>query len=1056
MTNKRNFAYRCQTTLVILFSLLMSSQSLSAELRFSQLNKERGLTQGSITALAMGASNLLWIGTEDGLVRYDGYKVTTFRHDPSDLFSVQDNVITALAIDGGDRLWVGSESDGVSFYEKNTNQFIRIDPELIGSSIFSIFTDANSKNTIIKSEIGLLKIDQNNEVERLLAAQDSPNVVTSLMEGDSVISILTTGEAIILIDGKQKRTKLLDGAISNAWSIKSCRKLLQARPNDESNINLYCYQNGSIKLSPITTLINEAGLSLAGLYIASIVEDQTGSIWISTSDGLLQIKNNKLTVSRHLPYDEHSLSSNKLSYLLSVDDTLFIGTEFDGVNFLNTGEDSFEYFNLLNTATDYLNRRFTTNNDSCGTATEVDYDTIWSILEDSAGDLWIGNNAGLAVKRKGTTEFVDHSRIGDNTDHFDFCSVWALAEINGKIWAGIWGGLVSFDKNTKEYSHIKPAGSGEAQTLSGKFVRLLLHDKARNSLWIGTNRNGLNRLDFESGVIHKYPVSAEDPAAIPHGRIRSLYLDTSNQLWVGSGGGLSLWNEQSNTFKTLKSSSEPTNLSDEDVRTISEAGDGKYWIGTGNGIDLFNSQSFTVEKRLNQKNGLPNSTIYAMVKDTAKNYWVTTANGLSYFDPTTLKFKNYGYQQGLQSNEFNFNAWHRSKDNRIYVGGVSGLNILNPPIETEQSYKPKPVMTQVLATNPQGHSIVIANNPVPGERFAIDSAFRILEFNYTIPSYNGAQHQSRHHLNSMDTPWTTTSYGPQQAVFTNVSAGQHAFQIASENQDDIAAEYEIYITPKIYERNWFRLLLAVLALLLLITLFMRYSKKRVEKSLDDLSRQHYRVLEHEIRPHLFRANDNLQTVRNSASLLEEDKHYIDTSISPLMERTIGFLNDVRNIADFEFALLRPKTSYMLEDVIDSVILLLSDHSDRIIVNQLDDVNIVTHEDALYLVVSNLLTNALKYSDSSEPVNLRILAQGNNLCVECIDNGIGIDPNKVNAIYQPYQRLGLHKNKDIIGLGLGLTIVKQIVHTYNGGITVEDRNPHGSQFTVILKGIVSGE
>ena len=1046
--------------LAVTVGLLISSHIVAAELRFSMLNKERGLSQGSINALTMDASGLLWIGTEDGLFRYDGYEVTVFRSDPDDLYSVQDNVITALAADSDGRVWVGSESDGISYYDSHENQFIRIDSESAGRSVSSIFITQSSKIAIIKSDLGLLTVSPDGQVQELLDPQTGRNLVSVTIENDLVTSILSNGEAIVKVvnnshPADRERVDLIDGVVSEAWSIPSCQTLLLAAvANDTGKTRLFCHSNGKTELSSLNAVIDKTGLSLEDLDIRSVAEDRNGSIWISTITGLFRIKDEEITVSRHLPFDEHSLSSNKLTLLHSVGDTLFVGSEFDGLNILYTGQDSFRYFNLLNSATDFKQTPFTTNNHSCETATSVDYETVWSILKDTDGDLWVGNNTGLAVRKNGASVFVDHSRVGNDANYFDFCSVWALTEINGKIWAGIWGGLVSFDKETGEFTHIKPAANDpEEQTLSGKFVRLLLHDKARNSLWIGTNRKGLNRLDLANNTIKKYPISTEDSTSLPHGRVRSLYLDSTNRLWVGTGGGLSLWDEESDTFKTLRSSALSTDLSDEDVRAISESGDGKFWIGTGNGIDLFNSDSFQVEQRLNKKSGLPNTTVYAMVEDSTGNYWVTTADGLSYFNPETLEFQNFGYQDGLQSNEFNFNAWHRSLNDEIYVGGVSGLNILTRPSD-KKSEKALPVLTLVLATDAQGRSKVVANNPVPGSSFTVDSAFRKLEFNYTIPGYsNNNQQTSRHRLSNIDTPWTYTDAGPQQAIFTNVSAGHHVFEISGV-EDNSATEYRIYITPTLIERAWFRLLLAAIAVMLLAVLFFRYSRKRERRSLEALTRQHYRVLEHEIRPHLFRANDNLKKLKRSSTLRADDREFIETSISPLMERTIGFLNDVRNIANFEFALRKPKETYMLEDVVDSALLLLSNDSDRIIIDELDDVNIVTHEDAVYLVVLNLLTNALKYSEPAEPVNVKITAVNRDLIIECIDNGIGIDPGKVEAIYQPYWRLPLPENEGILGLGLGLAIVKQIVQTYNGSITVVDNMPKGSHFTVILKNIVS--
>lgn len=1046
--------------LVFVVTVLMNGNGLASELRFSRLNKSAGLSQGSVTGLAVDSSNFLWIGTEDGLNRFDGHSVTAFRSDPSDINSIQDNVITALAVDGAGRLWVGSEADGISTYQSSENNFARIHPEKIGRSILSIYTSSSTPRTAVKTELGLFLFDENGNESRLLEASEGQDVLFAAITNTSVVVIKRNGEAIEIAGQLRTSKKLLDGTLSAVWSIDGCKYLLLGTSNDDqSGKKLYCHHNGVTSLSPIHTTLLQAGISVTDNEILAVVEDNNGIVWISTLKGLLQISDNELTVSKHISYDEYSLSSNKLSGLLSSGDTLFVGTEFDGLNLLYTGGNSFPYFNLQNSGKNFLDKALSTKNETCGNITAIDYDTVWSILEDSDGDLWVGNNAGLAVKRQGSTEFEDHSRITHAADFFDFCSVWSLAEADGLLWAGIWGGLVAFDKTTQEFTHIKPIDGSSNDTsddyaLSGKFVRILLHDEKRNSLWIGTNRNGLNRLDLKTNVIQSYAVAPNNPSSLPHGRVRSLFLDSSNRLWVGTGGGLSLWDEETDSFTTLSASFDSSDLSDEDVRSISEAGNGYFWIGTGNGIDFFNSSSFKVEERLNTKDGLSNSTIYAMVEDDVGNYWVTTAYGLNYFKPSTREFEKYSVENGLQSNEFNFNAWHKTNTGEIYVGGVTGVNSVSRPTDVADVEIFSPAMTKITVTDSEGQSIVIAHNPKPGAEYKIEPAYRMLEFEYTVPSYSDVdRYASRYKLGNTNTAWSASAVGPTKAIYTNVSAGRHVFDIGLHNSNIGAANYSINVNPYLYERIWFQLLLGAIGFFLISASISWCNRKRVERSLEEQTQQHFRILEHEIRPHVFQANANLNTIINSTNLHDVDKEYIENSISPLMNRVVGFLNNVRHIVDFQQALREPRKNFMLEDVVDSVLILFSDSESRIVIDQLDDINVFTHEDAVYLILSNLISNALKYSEDNELVHLKLAADESNLYIECIDNGIGISPNKVQTIYQPYKRLNIQGNSKIDGLGLGLNIIKQIVHTYNGNVYVSEHEPRGSRFQVVLKEIV---
>ena len=805
-------------------------------------------------------------------------------------------------------------------------------------------------------------------------------------------------------------------------------------------------------------MLSDSNLSPATININDIKEQADGTLWIATSTGLINIKNNELTVSRHLNYDNLSLSSNDLTTLYVGHNTLFIGTRYDGLNMLSLVDSPFTYLNLLNSSTVTRDgATLETANTSCGQSTQADYDTVWSILQATNGDLWVGNNSGLTIRKKGTKQFIDISRIGNDGNVLHLCSVWSLAETEEFIWIGIWGGVVSLSKSSGDIVHYKPQTSSEktaSNGLSGKFVRQLLHDKARNSLWIGTNKNGLNRLDLTTGEIIHYPFSATDKHQLPHGRVRSLYLGPDNRLWVGTGGGLSVWDESSNTFTTLPSSSISTDLSDEDVRTINHYKDDYYWIGTGNGINLFNANTFLVESRLNEKDGLANSTVYAMIPDNNGYYWITTANGLSKFDPQNLTFQNYTFHHGLQSNEFNFNAWAKEDNGSIFVGGISGLNVIdtNKPLTGKQAFDP--VLSSIVGTDSNGETITISRFPDTDVEQIIPAAFRNVAFNYVFPAFNGDQPKSQHKLTASSISWSNTPMGSYGAFYTNLEPGSHYFQIKTSAQDDYVAQYPVYVNPTLWENFWFRLLLACTALAVLMSLSISYNRRRVNASLEALTQQHYHILEHELSPQLYQASSHLNTLSNSNSIAKSEKEYIDTAIRPLLDRSIRFLGAVKDMVDFETALTQPTNLYMLEDIVDEVLLHFGTCQRQIHVDPFDDVNICTHQDAVYLLLRNLLSNAVKYSDPSSDVFVKIKTQKHNLIVECIDSGAGIRADRRREIYKPYTRLKSMSDTTTSGLGLGLAIVKFITHTYDGEIVVEDNQPRGSRFIVTLKGVVT--
>jgi len=1039
--------------------MLIAAPLQASELRFTHLGNADGLLQGTITALTQDQYQLIWIGTEDGLARYDGHKLITYRSDPGDPTTIQDNVITALAVDAANRLWVGSESDGVSYYDYQNDEFVPLAAQMIGSNVRNIFASQNSDSTFIETTLGLFMVDRDSEVMLVQKPDGSTRVLAAFEQGNRITVVTSEGTltSFTLPMLEANETNIWQNKILQTWRLPSCGMLMLAQESaDESQLKLYCFNGTTTAESSLNEFLTRAGLDSSALNsISEIVEQDDGVIWIATNVGIVKIAHSEISLHSHIPHDQYSLSSNRLSSLLLANDTLVIGTKFDGLDLHYTGNVGIEYFDLLNSSSphdDGINPK--PANSSCGATQANDHSRVWSILEDMQGDLWVGTNAGLAVRRKGHSKFVDFSSVGSGKNILEFCSVWALAEAVNRIWIGIWGGLVSLEKSSGKHVYYKTTTDEKDKSgLLGTFVRLLLHDKIRNSLWIGTNDNGLSRLDLATGEFRHFPFSENDPDQIPHRRIRSLYLDPDNRLWIGSGGGLSLWDEVDDTFKTLGASSTITDLSDEDVRTINYYKCNRFWIGTGNGINLFNADTFSVEQRLNERDGLSNSTVYAMVPDEQNRYWIGTANGLNRFDPETHVFDSFNYQYGLQSNEFNFNAWHIAASGEILLGGIAGLNILDPDTFSQYDSEPsQPVITSIVSSNENAETVVVSRFTEQNEILRIPPSFKQLEITYSFPHFiSQSRLYSQHQLTKNNSTWSSPQTLASTASYSNIESGSHSFQLRL--NDEISFNYPIVFLPFFWEKKIFIALSTLATIAAAIYFLNLFNRKRIYSSLNILTRQHYHILEHELTPHLKQVKINLKTLTDTSTSSEKD--YLETSVNPLIEKSLHFLNNVRDIVDFEHAATQPKKSYMLEDVVDESLLIFADQRHRIISDKVADINVHIYENALYLLLINLISNALKYSPECEDVHLSISANARDITIICSDKGIGISNVRRRQIYKAYTRLPQRDNS-ITGLGLGLTIVKAVTQACSGQIRIEKNQPKGSRFIVTLKGVVENE
>ncbi len=1044
---------------IILFSLIafFINTLLAAELHFSHL----GLQQSSIDVLAQDRYGFVWIGTKDGLIRYDGNVITTYRNNPDDSTTLQDNAIIALHYGKDERLWVGTASNGASYYDYSKSQFIRFETKRIGKHIYQFFDDGMGQGIFVQTGKGVFFIDKKDNVNLVLSTKYSESVLGIYTDQAGVHAILETGQKLTLgaDPDNPDKTRFFPVTISQYWQLKFCQHLIR-EPIQEAggSGSFYCLQEGKAIHIGLNQILKNAGVNPEKLHVYDLIEDGDGILWISSHIGLLRVAGELVTITKSLGFDGYSLSSNKLSVLLAGQkNTLFIGTQNQGLNILNLDNSGIRYFSTLNIA-EQSGKDATSKlkNKPCPGG-EMDHQMVWSTLKDTDGDLWIGNNTGLTYKPSDSGTFQNHSRLG-NKDHFiDVCSVWSLAEADGQIWIGTQTGLITYDKQNHTFVHYQSQGkAGENDKLSGSFIRVLLHDKQRKSLWIGTDKNGLNQMDLTSGKVQYFPYASSDLATLPSGQVRSLYLDHDNRLWVGTNSGLSVWNEDKNIFRTIRAFDNPATLSDATVHTIHQPNQNYLWLGTGNGLNLFNINQFKVEKRLYERDGLTNSSIYGLIPDNRGHYWISTANGLNQFDLLKENFSNYYPEHGTKFSDLNVNTWHKDKKGLVYLGGINGLTIINPQKLAIGEKLYPPVLTHVDEFDNQGFRAYWRGILSSNSDHIMRTQWRNLRLNFTYPFFgDGDLLKSQYRLLPTAKIWSETHSGSHYVDYANLTSGYYDFQLRTNLNKAQVSSFKFYIKPYFWERIWFKTLLFSMMLASTIFLSIYFYRVWSKFSAEKLARQHYRIVEHELRPHLHEANKHLLFLSQSPRLASKDKQLIQSSIIPLITKSTDFIAELRTLLDFRRAVKEPKQLYMLEDILDEVLLFFKDDQERIIIGEVEDINVQTHQDAVYLLVKNLISNAIKYSPEGGLVFLNVYREQKTLFIECIDQGIGISKDKRKAIYTPYKRFaGEYAN--IHGQGIGLTIVQFIVHTYQGSIHIEDNQPKGCQFMVVLKGVVADE
>jgi PAS domain S-box-containing protein len=679
--------------------------------------------------------------------------------------------------------------------------------------------------------------------------------------------------------------------------------------------------------------------TIAGDNIAAIVEAPDGALWIGTGGfsvpgaGLDRF-DPRSGVFTHFQHDEavpDSLSADIVMDVLADEaGTLWVSTFGGGLNRMEFAAPG----------------QFMHHRNNPYFAESLSGDEAWALLKDRSGMLWIGTaHSGLNQLPANSGQFNLYRHIPDNPDSIAIDAAGAFDEdAQGRIWIGAWGaGLDRFDPHSGKFDHVV-ADPEDPTSLASNTV-LAVHVDAQGMVWAATLGGGLNRLDPATGEVKRYqhdtanPQSAisdnqvalfpdgaaglwvgtfegldyfdfktetfthylNDPAnpqSLSFNQAVSLFVDRDNQLWVGTyGNGLDRLDlNNPDNYDPAKAQftiyhhdpQNPDSLSSEAIFAIHQSPNGTLWIGTQGGLNRFDPQTQKF-RAYREKQGLPNDTVLGILEDDDGYLWITTNNGLAKFDPRTELFSVYTAADGLQSNEFNSNAYFRSRDGTMYVGGVHGFNLFRP-----ENVKPNPIPPPVAITR-----FAVFNEPqavdLSGQtpiQLSYEQDF--IAFDFAALDYNKPQkNQYAYKLEGFDQDWIDAGTRPY-ASYTNLPGGNYTFRVKAANGDGVwnstGVSLPIEITPPVWETWWFRVLGIVLVIFALAAAFyfrtrsIRQQNTRLQQMVDEQKRVEVELRQSEAR---FKA-----IFENSAvgmGLMSIDRIVLDSN--PAMSAMLGYTRE---------------------------------------------------------------------------------------------------------------------------------------------------------------------
>lgn len=819
-----------------------------SSIRFDRISSDQGLSQSVITSIIQDHQGFMWIGTQNGLNRFDGYSFKVFKQDPKVPSSLTHNWVTAIFEDSAHQVWVGTESGGVDCFSPDKNGFIHFRlsrnknslPEYVPgiNAIKAIVEDHDGKLWIGSQGGGLLCLNpKTKKWEKHILHEPGKsdslcsNRIRVLYKDHQGIIWIGTYEGLSTYDPKNGKFVTFlnraddDGSLIHNNVVAICEdKKRNIWIGTSQGLDRYDRKTGVFH-----HYLHEPDRpdSLIHNRIRTIAEDKKGNLWIGTyAAGLDKLKSleEKTFIHYHnQPGNPYSLSHNRILCILA-DRTniIWIGTYEGGISRIDPQKQHFEHY-------------YRTSNQPGSLSSN----SIASLCEDSNGMLWIGTTAkGLNIYDPVKKKFKVYTRGPRGSGSLSNNDVSAIIEDKNKtIWVGTWGGgLNRYDPKTDGFIIYSLKAKGERTSSQSIFC---LSEGQGNKLWIGTWRGGLKCLHTDTGKISYYKTSSASNS-ISSNSITSICPDPEDQniLWLGTyDRGLDRFNLTANKFTNYrhvtgsKEKGKLNCLSNNTVNSlyISPTSPETLWIATyGGGLNKFNKRTGKWQL-YTESDGLISTSIYGILEDDDNNLWISTAAGISRFNPENDTFKNYTSEDGLQSNEFSSGAFAKGASGKLYFGGINGFNSFFPTNIIDNPHIPP-----VFITSFKIHQNEVTNLGKPiskVEELVRSYKDTLISFEFAALNYTStAKNQYKYQLEGESDEWNTLGT-KRDITFTSLDPGEYVLRVQGSNNDGLwnekGASLKITVTPPFWKTMWFKIII-VIALLSIIYIIYQVRVKQLE------------------------------------------------------------------------------------------------------------------------------------------------------------------------------------------------------------------------------------
>ena len=1060
--NKKYIIY-----MLLLIILLITTNivyvSAYNNINFKNITSEDGLSQGTVETIIQDDQGYIWLGTNDGLCRYNGYEFKIYKHDEELENSITNNYIVDIKQDNLGNIWVGT-ANGLSKIDTKTDLITNynMNDEEKSLSHYNIgdILITKSGDVLVGTSDGLnIYNEKKDEFYRIFNKDSdlSSQFIRSLAEDENQNIWVATNNGIDKIDIKNNK---------NIISFKTGHGKFDISENDIYVVRYdpkgYIWA-GALKegLNRIDINTNEVKQykndyrdekSLPGNYVKDILRDSSGNLWVGTDNGLAKYneQTENFATYKNKIYDKTSLVNDEV-FSIQEDESglIWVGT-YAGISMFDPNT------NIEHYKKDPFDENSISDN------------SIHGIYEDKDGLLWVGTNSkGVnVINRKNYN--VKHLNKTSKDYPISDDNINDIVGIDNKIFIATKNGLNEVDKDFKTIN-IYNTEDG----ICNNNITALFADSKKN-VWIGT-ANGISVLNTNTNEI----IDITDILTnhnIEDQYIKVIYEDSKGNYWVGCfiDGGLVKIDPNKRTIENYRNKKEDkTSISSNNIRSIVEDKNGNLYIGTSYGLNKLNESNNTFERYL-EKDGLSNNTVYGLLVDDNNNLWASTNLGISKLDTNTMTFETFNIIDGFQGNEFNGRAYYKNKSGELFFGGINGLNIFRPNDINRSRYVPTVIFDEFKVNGKVYKDI---NN----QEFKYNE--NTINISVFISNYKNTKNiQYMYKLEGVSDSWDISR--SNNINYSDLAPGTYTLKIkariySGKVSDESAVKFIIKLP--IWKSK-----AAILIYLIIITIVI-YRTINSVKRLDNLVKNKTlqltkemekndkllkKVIELEKRKNNYFVNlsHELRTPLNVISSTEQlvtelnkskdgiGKSKLNGCMQVVRRNTKRLLNLINNIIDtakiesgsYQLNIREHDIVYIVEETTLS----LKDYIERkgielIIDPEMEEKIIKCDEHEIERCIVNLVSNAAKFTPEGGTIEVTIEDLDEKVKIIVKDTGIGIDKKYHDSIFNRFNQVIDQGAKSKGGSGLGLTITKQIIDMHGGQISVESELGKGCKFIIIL-------